>query len=94
MARGAPVEMFGRYRLLGRLATGGMAEVWAAQLLGSGGFCRPMVIKRVLPALAHNPQFMAMFLDEARVAARLTHANVCSVYDLGDVDGEYFIAME
>jgi serine/threonine protein kinase len=93
-AQGAPVEMFGRYRLLGRLATGGMAEVWAAQLHGSGGFVKSLVIKRVLPSLLGSPQFMRMFVDEARVAARLSHANVCAVHELGDVAGEYYMAME
>src|SRR4051812_48049553 len=86
--------MFGRYRLCGRLAAGGMAEVWAAELLGQGGFCKPMVIKRVLPELAENPAFLRMLVTEARVAARLSHANICSVFELGDVDGEHYIAME
>ena len=85
---------FGRYRLCGRLAAGGMAEVWAAQLLAPGGFVKPMVIKRVLPELAENPTFLKMLMTEARVAARLSHANVCSVFELGEVDGEYYIAME
>ena len=86
--------MFGRYRLLGRIAAGGMAEVWAAQLLAAGGFCKSMVIKRVLPELAENPSFLRMLMSEARVAARLSHSNICSVFELGDVDGEYYIAME
>ncbi|HTJ42446.1 MAG TPA: serine/threonine-protein kinase [Kofleriaceae bacterium] len=86
--------MFGRYRLLGRLAAGGMAEVWAAQLLAAGGFAKSMVIKRVLPELAENPAFLRMLMSEARVAARLSHTNICSVFELGDVDGEYYIAME
>src|SRR5215471_2436488 len=87
-------QMFGRYRLLGRLAAGGMAEVWAAQLLAAGGFAKSMVIKRVLPELAENPAFLRMLMSEARVAARLSHQNICSVFELGDVDGEYYIAME
>ena len=86
--------MFGRYRLRGRLAAGGMAEVWAAQLLAAGGFVKPMVIKRVLPELAENPAFLKMLMTEARVAARLSHANVCSVFELGEVANEYYIAME
>ncbi|HUQ01044.1 MAG TPA: serine/threonine-protein kinase, partial [Kofleriaceae bacterium] len=86
--------MFGRYRLCGRLAAGGMAEVWAAQLLAPGGFVKPMVIKRVLPELAENQSFMKMLMTEARVAARLSHANVCSVFELGEVNHEYYIAME
>src|SRR5688500_1028561 len=86
--------MFGRYRLLGRIAAGGMAEVWAAQLLAAGGFCKSMVIKRVLPELAENPSFLRMLMTEARVAARLSHTNICSVFELGEVEGEYYIAME
>jgi len=93
-AVGSTAQMFGRYRLLGRLAAGGMAEVWAAQLLAAGGFAKSMVIKRVLPELAENPQFLRMLMSEARVAARLSHSNICSVFELGDVDGEYYIAME
>ena len=81
--------MFGRYRLLGRIAAGGMAEVWAAQLLAAGGFCKSMVIKRVLPELAENPSFLRMLMTEARVAARLSHTNICSVFELGEVEGEY-----
>ncbi|MCB9561577.1 MAG: serine/threonine protein kinase [Kofleriaceae bacterium] len=91
---GRDPQMFGRYRLLGRLAIGGMAEVWAAQLLATGGFCKPMVIKRVLPELASSPQFLRMLMAEARVAARLSHPNVCAVFELGAVDGEYYLAME
>jgi serine/threonine protein kinase len=86
--------MFGRYRMLGRIASGGMAEVWAAQLLATGGFCKNMVIKRVLPELASNPQFLRMLMTEARVAARLSHTNICAVFELGEVDGEHYIAME
>ncbi len=86
--------MFGRYRLRGRLAAGGMAEVWAAQLLAPGGFVKPMVIKRVLPELAEQPSFLKMLMTEARVAARLSHANVCAVFELGEVAQEYYIAME
>jgi serine/threonine-protein kinase len=86
--------MFGRYRMLGRIAAGGMAEVWAAQLLAPGGFCKAMVIKRVLPELAENPSFLRMLMTEARVAARLSHTNICAVFELGEVQGEYYIAME
>jgi serine/threonine-protein kinase len=86
--------MFGRYRLVGRLAAGGMAEVWAAELVALGGFRKAMVIKRVLPELAENPSFLRMLMSEARVAARLSHMNICSVFELGEVDGEHYIAME
>ncbi len=84
----------GRYRLCGRLAAGGMAEVWAAQLLAPGGFVKPVVIKRVLPELAAQAACRRMLITEARVSARLSHANVCSVFELVEVDNECFIAME
>ncbi|MCE9573055.1 MAG: serine/threonine protein kinase, partial [Deltaproteobacteria bacterium] len=71
-----------------------MAEVWAAELIATGGFRKAMVIKRVLPELAVNPSFLRMLMSEARVAARLSHTNICSVFELGEVDGEHYIAME
>jgi serine/threonine-protein kinase len=85
---------FGKYQLVLKLATGGMAEIFLARLKGVAGFEKLVVIKRILPHLADEPQFVAMFLDEARIAARISHANVCQVYELGEVDGQYFLAME
>ncbi len=85
---------FGQYTLLCRLATGGMGELFVARRTAAGGFEKLVVIKRLLPHLAEDAHFVAMLLDEARVAARLSHANVCQVYDLGEVDGHYYIAME
>jgi Protein kinase domain len=85
---------FGNYTLLCRLATGGMGEIFVAQRTAAGGFEKLVVIKRLLPHLAEDAHFVAMLLDEARVAARLSHPNVCQVYDLGEVDGHYYIAME
>ncbi|MBK7078322.1 MAG: serine/threonine protein kinase [Myxococcales bacterium] len=85
---------FGRYRLLGRLAVGGMAEVWAGELRGIGGFCKRVVVKRVRPELMDDPRFLGMFVTEARIAARLSHRNICEVFDLGEVDGELYMAME
>src|SRR5882724_7536764 len=79
----------GKYTLLARLATGGMAEIFAAK--------RPqgdVVVKRILPQYAEHPQFVQMFLDEARVASRIRHPNVCEVFELGRIDKQYFIAME
>ena len=87
-------QWFGKYLLLAKLATGGMGEIFLARLTGLGGFEKVVVIKRLLPHLAEDSHFVAMFLDEARLAARLSHPNVCSVYELGEVDGQYFIAME
>ena len=86
-------EQFGRYSLLGHLATGGMAEVWLARQLGVQGFEKIVVIKRLLPELVASKQFVAMFLDEARLVARLDHPNVCEVHELGRDGAEYFLAM-
>jgi serine/threonine protein kinase len=83
-----------RYRVLKRLASGGMAEVFVAESAGIEGFKKQVAIKRVLPALSRKEQFIAMFLDEARLSAFLSHSNVVSVFDIGVGDGTYFIVME
>jgi serine/threonine protein kinase len=86
---------FGKYLLLRQLAIGGMAEVYLARQSGPAGFEKECVIKRILPALAADQQFVSMFLDEARIAARLSHPNIVQIYDLGSVtEGDYFLAME
>jgi serine/threonine protein kinase len=85
---------FGKYTLLCKLATGGMGELFVARQTGAGGFEKLVVIKRLLPHLAEDSHFVAMLLDEARIAARLSHPNVCQVYDLGEAEGHYYIAME
>jgi hypothetical protein len=85
---------FGKYTLLCKLATGGMGELYVARQTGAGGFEKLVVIKRLLPHLAEDAHFVAMLLDEARIAARLSHPNVCQVYDLGEAEGHYYIAME
>ncbi|HYU16237.1 MAG TPA: serine/threonine-protein kinase, partial [Candidatus Acidoferrum sp.] len=85
---------FGKYTLVCKLATGGMGELFVARKTGAGGFEKLVVIKRLLPHLAEDAHFVAMLLDEARIAARLSHPNVCQVHDLGEVDGHYYIAME
>ena len=71
-----------------------MAELYLARLGGAGGFEKLVAIKRMLPHLSDNPQFVAMFENEGRIAARLTHPNVCEVYELGEADGQLFLAME
>src|SRR3954462_5105618 len=83
-----------RYRVLKRLASGGMAEVVVAESAGIEGFKKQVAIKRVLPQLSKKEQFIAMFLDEARLSAHLSHSNVVSVFDIGVGDGTYFIVME
>ncbi|MBP7126303.1 serine/threonine protein kinase [Myxococcota bacterium] len=87
-------ERLGRYRLVRRLATGGMAEVFLAVAEGPEGFRKVVVVKRVLPHFSEDPRFAEMFLDEARLAARLEHPNIVQIFDLGEADGRYFIAME
>jgi tRNA A-37 threonylcarbamoyl transferase component Bud32 len=84
----------GKYELVQRLGRGGMAEVWRAKIIGPAGFERQLVVKRILPHLAEEAQFVKMFVAEARLCARLSHPNIVQVFELGDVDGEYFLAME
>jgi serine/threonine protein kinase len=88
---GAPVS-FGRYQLIRRIGAGGMGEVFLAREPGPPA--RACVIKKVLPHLAENRAFVGRFLDEAKVVVRLKHPNVARVYAMGDVEGEYFLAME
>ncbi len=85
---------FGKYDLLALLATGGMAEIWLARVSGMAGFEKLVVIKRLLDKLAVENDYVEMFLDEARINARLTHSNIVQVLELGQVDGKYFMAME
>ncbi len=85
---------FGQYVLLRRIARGGMAEVFLAQQKGLEGFDRRVAVKRILPHLADAPDFLKMFLGEAKLAAQLTHPNIVHIYDFGKVDTDYFIAME
>lgn len=84
----------GKYQLLRRLGRGGMAEVYLAKAAGPMGFEKTLVVKRILPHLMEEPQFIDMFLSEARLAAQLNHANVVHVFDFGEEQGAYFIAME
>jgi eukaryotic-like serine/threonine-protein kinase len=83
-----------RYRVIERLASGGMAEVFIAESAGIEGFKKRVAIKRVLPHLSEKKRFIAMFLDEARLSAHLSHSNVVQVFDIGVGDNAYFIVME
>jgi serine/threonine-protein kinase len=83
-----------RYRVLERVAAGGMAEVYRAESAGLEGFKKTVAIKRVLPHLAEKKQFIGMFLDEARLSAHLNHSNCVQVFDIGVGDNTYFIVME
>jgi eukaryotic-like serine/threonine-protein kinase len=89
----APARL-GRYELIARLATGGMGEIFLARLEGAAGFEKLFVIKRILPHLADDPRFRGMLIAEARIASMMTHANICHVYELGETDGQLYIAME
>lgn len=89
-----PKEMLGRYQLLHRLATGGMAEIFLACERGVRGLERIVVVKRILPHLAIHDVFVEMFLQEARFIARLSHPNIVQIFELGEADGAYFLAME
>jgi len=83
-----------RYKVLERIAAGGMAEVFRAESAGLEGFKKLVAIKRVLPHLSEKKQFIGMFLDEARVCAHLSHSNCVQVFDIGVGDNTYFIVME
>jgi serine/threonine-protein kinase len=89
----APMRL-GPYELLRRIATGGMAEVYLARRAGPHGFQKIVAVKRILPQFARDADFVAMFVDEARVCARLGHPNIVQVFDFGEQDGELYMAME
>ncbi len=99
MAETIPPELatpgrIGRYELRFELASGGMGSVYLARLDGTAGFEKLVALKRIHPHLAKEADCIEMFLDEAKIASRITHPNVCSVFDFGQADGEYYIAME
>ncbi len=85
---------FGKYLLLDRVNIGGMAEVWRAKTFGAGGFERLVAIKRILPNIAEDEEFITMFIDEAKITVQLNHANIAQVYELSHIANSYFIAME
>ncbi len=85
---------FGKYDLLEKVAAGGMAEVWRARLRDGSGGGEILAVKRILPAIAADHNFITMFLNEARIAVQLSHPGVVQIRDLGEIDGSYFLAME
>ncbi len=87
-------SVFGKYLLLERLNVGGMAEVFAAKAFGVEGFERILAIKKILPTMAEDDEFITMFIDEARISVQLNHANVVHIHELGKHDDAYYIAME
>jgi hypothetical protein len=87
-------EQFGNYHLLEKIATGGMAEVWRARYYGAAGFEKILVIKKVLPDLAADPEFVELFYDEGKIAQHLQHGNIVQIWALDEVAGQPFMAME
>jgi serine/threonine protein kinase len=88
-----PIQ-FGKYTLFERIGRGGMADVYKGRIQGPAGFERVFVIKRILPHLSDEPTFIKMFVEEAKLSARLNHPNIVQIFELGAVEGEYFISME
>jgi serine/threonine protein kinase len=85
---------FGKYLLLDRISVGGMAEVFKAKSYGVEGFEKIIAIKRILPSMGEDREFIKMFIDEAKIAGQLAHANICQIFELGRIEGAHFIAME
>jgi serine/threonine protein kinase len=86
--------IFGEYKILKKIATGGMAEVFLAKRIGMKGFEKLLAIKRIHPQFSENEEFIAMFIDEAKLAAKLNHRNIVQIYDFGSEQDSYYIAME
>ncbi len=93
MAKPFP-QRFGPYTLHELIARGGMAEIYRATMPGIGGFEKTVAIKKILPHLAESEEFITMLIDEARIIVSIDHFNIAQVYDLGCIDGTYYIAME
>lgn len=89
-----PGLVFGPYRLLEKVAIGGMAEIFRAKRVGVEGFEKTVALKRILPHLSDNREFVTMFVDEAKTVARLAHPNIVHIFDLGRIHASYYIAME
>lgn len=87
-------ERFGAYEIERRLGAGGMAEVFLAQRRGPEGFAKRVALKRVLPGYNQDPEFVRLFQDEARLAARLDHPHIAGIHDFGEIDGTWYMAME
>ena len=90
----APANEVGDYQILGLIARGGMAEIYKAKKKGVKGFEKVIAIKKILPGYVEDDKFIEMLVDEAKIAAELTHPNIVQIYDLGRQDNYYFIAME
>ena len=89
-----PPVLFGKYRLIKKLAQGGMAEIFVAKSTGAGGFEKTVIVKRILPRLSAHDKFVKMFVNEAKLTSALNHSNIVQIFDFGKVGADYFIAME
>jgi len=89
-----PLQVFDKYEVIRRLAMGGMGEIFLARQKGVAGFDRLAILKSLLPDLAKDKELVGQFLDEARIAANLNHPNIVGIYELGEWEGVYFLAME
>jgi len=87
-------QQLGDYHLLEKIATGGMAEVYRARASGLAGFQKILVIKRILPSLASDDEFIRLFIDEAKIAEAVRHANIVQIFDVNEVNGQYYMALE
>ncbi len=87
-------EQWGKYWIRGRIAAGGMAEVFKADQVGPAGFVKPVCLKRILPGFSDNAQFVQMFESEARIVSQLQHANIVAIHDFDRHQGQLFLAME
>src|ERR671918_2933334 len=87
-------SVFGKYLLLERINVGGMAEVFIAKAFGVEGFERILAIKKILPTMAEDEEFIAMFIDEARISVQLNHTNIVHIHELGKHNNAFYIAME
>ena len=88
------IEKFGKYLLLEKLAVGGMAEVYLTKTSGANGVSKFVALKRILPQFSGNPEFIAMFKEEAKVAINLSHSNIVSIYDFGIESDQFYLVME
>jgi serine/threonine protein kinase len=89
-----PVTRIGRYEIIERVGVGGMAEAFRAVARGPGGYQRELIIKSILPELASDPEFVRLFIEEAKLLGMIHHPNVVQVYDFGQQDGRHFLALE
>ena len=86
--------MFGRYCLIDQISKGGMSDIYLAKTVGVGGFQKPLVIKKLLPQYSTKSRYVKRFINEANMLARLNHANIVQILDMGMIAGEYYIALE